>query len=170
MDFKACFMETHFAAIQCVKSIIGINPSLYELNACFFLKKILEEQRRLKREQEEADTAARRHAGMVVTHQQFITNDRFGDLLVINEKEKRKNIEVTYFLFYALKDIVWCFLSFCVTKRVAVLNAVLWNNANGLLSTEDSCSGSIWLQSRKFKVSVSQFISKDVNKIIISVC
>uniref|UniRef100_A0A671L7H6 Sorbin and SH3 domain containing 1 n=1 Tax=Sinocyclocheilus anshuiensis TaxID=1608454 RepID=A0A671L7H6_9TELE len=56
-------------------------------------EKILEEQRRLKREQEEADTAARRHAGLVVTHQQFITNDRFGDLLVINEKEKRKTIE-----------------------------------------------------------------------------
>ncbi|XP_059373563.1 sorbin and SH3 domain-containing protein 1-like isoform X2 [Carassius carassius] len=56
-------------------------------------EKILEEQRRLKREQEEADTAARRHAGLVVTHQQFITNDRFGDLLVVNEKEKRKTIE-----------------------------------------------------------------------------
>ncbi|XP_026134418.1 sorbin and SH3 domain-containing protein 1-like isoform X3 [Carassius auratus] len=56
-------------------------------------EKILEEQRRLRREQEEADTAARRHAGLVVTHQQFITNDRFGDLLVINEKEKRKTIE-----------------------------------------------------------------------------
>uniref|UniRef100_A0A8C1T9T4 Sorbin and SH3 domain containing 1 n=1 Tax=Cyprinus carpio TaxID=7962 RepID=A0A8C1T9T4_CYPCA len=58
-------------------------------------EKILEEQRRLKREQEEADTAARRHAGLVVTHQQFITNDRFGDLLVINEREKRKTIERT---------------------------------------------------------------------------
>ncbi|XP_050982824.1 sorbin and SH3 domain-containing protein 1 isoform X4 [Labeo rohita] len=58
-------------------------------------EKILEEQRRLKREQEEADTAARRHAGLVVTHQQFITNDRFGDLLVINEKEKRKTLERT---------------------------------------------------------------------------
>uniref|UniRef100_A0A672SQ20 Sorbin and SH3 domain-containing protein 1-like n=1 Tax=Sinocyclocheilus grahami TaxID=75366 RepID=A0A672SQ20_SINGR len=58
-------------------------------------EKILEEQRRLKREQEEADTAARRHAGLVVTHQQFITNDRFGDLLVISEKEKRKTIERT---------------------------------------------------------------------------
>ncbi len=105
VDFKACFMETYFAAIQCVKSIIGINPSPYELNARFFLKKILEEQRRLKREQEEADTAARRHAGLIVTHQQFITNDRFGDLLVINEKEKRKSIEVPYVLFYALKDV-----------------------------------------------------------------
>uniref|UniRef100_A0A8C0Y359 Sorbin and SH3 domain containing 1 n=1 Tax=Cyprinus carpio carpio TaxID=630221 RepID=A0A8C0Y359_CYPCA len=68
-------------------------------------EKILEEQRRLKREQEEADTAARRHAGLVVTHQQFITNDRFGDLLVINEKEKRKTIEVTYLLFDPLNDL-----------------------------------------------------------------
>lgn len=58
-------------------------------------EKILEEQRRLKREQEEADTASRRHAGLVVTHQQFITNDRFGDLLVINEKDKKKPIERT---------------------------------------------------------------------------
>ncbi|XP_057197243.1 sorbin and SH3 domain-containing protein 1 isoform X1 [Triplophysa rosa] len=58
-------------------------------------EKMLEEQRRLKREQEEADAASRRHAGLVVTNQQFITNDRFGDLLVINEKEKRKVIERT---------------------------------------------------------------------------
>lgn len=57
---------------------------------------MLEEQRRVKREQEEADTASRRHAGLVVTNQQFITNERFGDLLLINEKEKekRKVIEV----------------------------------------------------------------------------
>jgi len=87
VDFKACF------------------------KACFFLKKILEEQRRLKREQEEADTAARRHAGLVVTHQQFITNDRFGDLLVINEKEKRKTIEVTYFLSLCFKRSLTVFLS-----------------------------------------------------------
>ncbi|KAG7279820.1 hypothetical protein CRUP_013730, partial [Coryphaenoides rupestris] len=44
-------------------------------------EKILEEQRRLKREQEEADTAARRHTGIVPTRHQFITNERFGDLL-----------------------------------------------------------------------------------------
>lgn len=56
---------------------------------CF--QKILEEQRRLKREQEEADIASRRHAGLVLTHQQFITNERFGDLLTINDSEKRKS-------------------------------------------------------------------------------
>ncbi|KAF5900711.1 sorbin and SH3 domain-containing protein 1 isoform X1, partial [Clarias magur] len=54
-------------------------------------EKILEEQRRLKREQEEADIASRRHAGLVLTHQQFITNERFGDLLTINDTEKRKS-------------------------------------------------------------------------------
>ncbi|XP_062376399.1 sorbin and SH3 domain-containing protein 1 [Sardina pilchardus] len=54
-------------------------------------EKILEEQRRLKREQEEADIASRRHAAIVLTHHQFITNDRFGDLLTINNSEKRKS-------------------------------------------------------------------------------
>ncbi|XP_076025458.1 sorbin and SH3 domain-containing protein 1 [Genypterus blacodes] len=55
-------------------------------------EKILEEQRRLKREQEEADTAARRHTGIVPTHHQFITNERFGDLLnVTDNAEKRKS-------------------------------------------------------------------------------
>ncbi|XP_062852404.1 sorbin and SH3 domain-containing protein 1 isoform X6 [Trichomycterus rosablanca] len=54
-------------------------------------EKILEEQRRLKREQEEADIASRRHAGLVLSHQQFITNDRFGDLLTINDSDKRKS-------------------------------------------------------------------------------
>ncbi|XP_030627736.1 sorbin and SH3 domain-containing protein 1 [Chanos chanos] len=54
-------------------------------------EKILEEQRRLKREQEEADIASRRHAGIVLTHHQFITNDRFGDLLTIDNTEKRKS-------------------------------------------------------------------------------
>lgn len=59
-------------------------------------QKILEEQRRLKREQEEADTASRRHTGIVPTHHQFITNERFGDLLNITDNaEKRKSgIEV----------------------------------------------------------------------------
>lgn len=61
-------------------------------------QKILEEQRRLKREQEEADTASRRHTGTVPTHHQFITNERFGDLLNITDNaEKRKSgIEVHY--------------------------------------------------------------------------
>ncbi|KAM4591065.1 sorbin and SH3 domain-containing protein 1 isoform 1-T1 [Odontesthes bonariensis] len=55
-------------------------------------EKILEEQRRLKREQEEADTAARRHTSIVPTHHQFITNERFGDLLNITDNtEKRKS-------------------------------------------------------------------------------
>uniref|UniRef100_A0A673WPW6 Sorbin and SH3 domain containing 1 n=1 Tax=Salmo trutta TaxID=8032 RepID=A0A673WPW6_SALTR len=56
-------------------------------------EKILEEQRRLKREQEEADTASRRHTGIVPTHHQFITNERFGDLLNINinDADKRKS-------------------------------------------------------------------------------
>ncbi|XP_014863486.1 PREDICTED: sorbin and SH3 domain-containing protein 1 isoform X2 [Poecilia mexicana] len=55
-------------------------------------EKILEEQRRLKREQEEADIAARRHTGIVPTHHQFITNERFGDLLNITDNaEKRKS-------------------------------------------------------------------------------
>ncbi|GLD56084.1 sorbin and SH3 domain-containing protein 1 isoform X1 [Lates japonicus] len=55
-------------------------------------EKILEEQRRLKREQEEADTASRRHTGIVPTHHQFITNERFGDLLNITDNtDKRKS-------------------------------------------------------------------------------
>ncbi|TNN31953.1 Sorbin and SH3 domain-containing protein 1 [Liparis tanakae] len=55
-------------------------------------EKVLEEQRRLKREQEEADTASRRHTGIVPTHHQFITNERFGDLLnVTDNADKRKS-------------------------------------------------------------------------------
>ncbi|XP_036402499.1 sorbin and SH3 domain-containing protein 1 isoform X1 [Megalops cyprinoides] len=54
-------------------------------------EKILEEQRRLKREQEEADTASRRHTSHFLTHHQFITNERFGDLLNIDNTEKRKS-------------------------------------------------------------------------------
>ncbi|XP_062319938.1 sorbin and SH3 domain-containing protein 1 isoform X1 [Osmerus eperlanus] len=54
-------------------------------------EKMLEEQRRLKREQEEADTASRRHTGIVLTHHQFITNERFGDLLNITDTDKRKS-------------------------------------------------------------------------------
>ncbi|KAF7669934.1 hypothetical protein LDENG_00115130 [Lucifuga dentata] len=55
-------------------------------------EKILEEQRRLKREQEEADIASRRHTGIVPTRHQFITNERFGDLLNITDNtEKRKS-------------------------------------------------------------------------------
>ncbi|XP_053927054.1 sorbin and SH3 domain-containing protein 1 isoform X28 [Cuculus canorus] len=54
-------------------------------------EKILEDQRRLKREQEEADIAARRHTGVIPTHHQFITNERFGDLLNIDDTAKRKS-------------------------------------------------------------------------------
>ncbi|KAJ8360026.1 hypothetical protein SKAU_G00165510 [Synaphobranchus kaupii] len=54
-------------------------------------EKMLEEQRRLKREQEEADTASRRHTSLFLTHHQFITNERFGDLLNIDNTEKRKS-------------------------------------------------------------------------------
>ncbi|KAJ8248164.1 hypothetical protein GJAV_G00239010 [Gymnothorax javanicus] len=54
-------------------------------------EKILEEQRRLKREQEEADAASRRHTSHFLTHHQFITNERFGDLLNIEHTEKRKS-------------------------------------------------------------------------------
>lgn len=62
------------------------------------LQKILEEQRRLKREQEEADAASRRHTGIVPTHHQFITNERFGDLLNItdNTERRKSGIEVLY--------------------------------------------------------------------------
>ncbi|XP_063163658.1 sorbin and SH3 domain-containing protein 1 isoform X5 [Candoia aspera] len=53
-------------------------------------EKLLEDQRRLKREQEEADIAARRHTGVIPTHHQFITNERFGDLLIRDDTIKRK--------------------------------------------------------------------------------
>ncbi|XP_070802245.1 sorbin and SH3 domain-containing protein 1 isoform X10 [Pituophis catenifer annectens] len=54
-------------------------------------EKLLEDQRRLKREQEEADIAARRHTGVIPTHHQFITNERFGDLLIRDDTIKRKS-------------------------------------------------------------------------------
>ncbi|XP_077207195.1 sorbin and SH3 domain-containing protein 1 isoform X47 [Paroedura picta] len=54
-------------------------------------EKLLEDQRRLKREQEEADIAARRHTGSIPTHHQFITNERFGDLLNVDDAAKRKS-------------------------------------------------------------------------------
>uniref|UniRef100_A0ACB8F8W7 Uncharacterized protein n=1 Tax=Sphaerodactylus townsendi TaxID=933632 RepID=A0ACB8F8W7_9SAUR len=54
-------------------------------------EKLLEDQRRLKREQEEADIAARRHTGVIPTHHQFITNERFGDLLNVDDTSKRKS-------------------------------------------------------------------------------
>ncbi|XP_056658033.1 sorbin and SH3 domain-containing protein 1 isoform X33 [Monodelphis domestica] len=54
-------------------------------------EKLLADQRRLKREQEEADIAARRHTGVIPTHHQFITNERFGDLLNVDDTAKRKS-------------------------------------------------------------------------------
>ncbi|XP_069741898.1 sorbin and SH3 domain-containing protein 1 isoform X6 [Narcine bancroftii] len=54
-------------------------------------ERLLEEQRRLKREQEEADIAARRHTEIALTHHQFITNERFGDLLDIDEAARRRS-------------------------------------------------------------------------------
>ncbi|NXX93144.1 SRBS1 protein, partial [Centropus bengalensis] len=54
-------------------------------------EKLLEDQRRLKREQEEADIASRRHTGVIPTHHQFITNERFGDFLNIDDTAKRKS-------------------------------------------------------------------------------
>ncbi|KAG8435175.1 hypothetical protein GDO86_013210 [Hymenochirus boettgeri] len=54
-------------------------------------EKLLEDQRRLKREQEEADIAARRHTGIVPSHHQFITNERFGDLLNVDDASKRRS-------------------------------------------------------------------------------
>ncbi|XP_064000933.1 sorbin and SH3 domain-containing protein 1 isoform X4 [Pogoniulus pusillus] len=54
-------------------------------------EKLLEDQRRIKREQEEADIAARRHTGVIPTHHQFITNERFGDLLNVDDTAKRKS-------------------------------------------------------------------------------
>ncbi|CAI9547704.1 unnamed protein product, partial [Staurois parvus] len=54
-------------------------------------EKLLEDQRRLKREQEEADIAARRHTGIVPSHHQFITNERFGELLNVDDSSKRRS-------------------------------------------------------------------------------
>ncbi|MEE6488106.1 hypothetical protein FKM82_015133 [Ascaphus truei] len=54
-------------------------------------EKLLEDQRRHKREQEEADIAARRHTGSVPSHHQFITNERFGDLLNVDDAAKRRS-------------------------------------------------------------------------------
>uniref|UniRef100_A0A8C4R816 Sorbin and SH3 domain containing 1 n=1 Tax=Eptatretus burgeri TaxID=7764 RepID=A0A8C4R816_EPTBU len=54
-------------------------------------ERILAEQRRLKREQEEADIAARRHSGVFVHQPQFITNERFGELLGGEEGTRRKS-------------------------------------------------------------------------------
>uniref|UniRef100_A0A4W3K1Q8 Sorbin and SH3 domain containing 1 n=1 Tax=Callorhinchus milii TaxID=7868 RepID=A0A4W3K1Q8_CALMI len=54
-------------------------------------ERLLEEQRRVRREQEEADIVSRRHTGTVPTHHQFITNARFGDLLNVEEPGRRSS-------------------------------------------------------------------------------
>lgn len=65
-------------------------------------QKLLEDQRRLKREQEEADIAARRHTGVIPTHHQFITNERFGDLLNVDDTAKRKSGSEVCFSYRSL--------------------------------------------------------------------
>lgn len=93
-------------------------------------QKILEEQRRLKREQEEADTASRRHTGIVPTHHQFITNERFGDLLNITDNaEKRKSgVEVqcraVSYPSVSRKSDGRCFVRLCVSQDTG--GSLLW--------------------------------------------
>uniref|UniRef100_A0AAQ4QBU2 Sorbin and SH3 domain containing 1 n=1 Tax=Gasterosteus aculeatus aculeatus TaxID=481459 RepID=A0AAQ4QBU2_GASAC len=75
-----------------MKLVLGESPDEVLRRRHGDKEKMLEEQRRLKREQEEADTASRRHTGIVPTRHQFITNERFGDLLNITDNtEKRKS-------------------------------------------------------------------------------
>ncbi|KAG2462525.1 SRBS1 protein, partial [Polypterus senegalus] len=76
----------HFAPVEHVDTPEEIARRRYDDK-----EKLLEEQRRLKREQEEADIASRRHTGLFLTHHQFITNDRFGDLLNTDDADKRKS-------------------------------------------------------------------------------
>ncbi|XP_032087462.1 sorbin and SH3 domain-containing protein 1 isoform X14 [Thamnophis elegans] len=76
----------HFATLDYVES----PEEMYQKRSSD-KEKLLEDQRRLKREQEEADIAARRHTGVIPTHHQFITNERFGDLLIRDDTIKRKS-------------------------------------------------------------------------------
>ncbi|XP_060096975.1 sorbin and SH3 domain-containing protein 1 [Heteronotia binoei] len=76
----------HFAPLDYMESPEEILRRRYDDK-----EKLLEDQRRLKREQEEADIAARRHTGVIPTHHQFITNERFGDLLNVDDTAKRKS-------------------------------------------------------------------------------
>jgi len=101
-------------------------------------QKILEEQRRLKREQEEADTASRRHTSIVPTHHQFITNERFGDLLNITDNtEKRKSgLEVqcraVSYPSVSRKREGRCIVSLCVRLRARVGGGVPHLSAGSL--------------------------------------
>ncbi|XP_054133066.1 sorbin and SH3 domain-containing protein 1 isoform X16 [Melozone crissalis] len=76
----------HFAPVEYMETPEEILRRRYDDK-----EKLLEDQRRLKREQEEADIAARRHTGVIPTHHQFITNERFGDLLNVDDTAKRKS-------------------------------------------------------------------------------
>ncbi|KAM5142386.1 sorbin and SH3 domain-containing protein 1 isoform 2-T2 [Mantella aurantiaca] len=76
----------HFTPLECMDHPEDLVRRRYDSK-----EKLLEDQRRLKREQEEADIAARRHTGIVPSHHQFITNERFGDLLNVDDSSKRRS-------------------------------------------------------------------------------
>ncbi|KAM4702500.1 sorbin and SH3 domain-containing protein 1 [Rhinophrynus dorsalis] len=76
----------HFAPLEYMDS-----PEEFVRRRYDSKEKLIEDQRRLKREQEEADIAARRHTGIVPSHHQFITNERFGDLLNVDDSSKRRS-------------------------------------------------------------------------------
>ncbi|CAI5774120.1 and SH3 domain-containing 1 isoform X28 [Podarcis lilfordi] len=76
----------HFAPLDYMES-----PEEFSRRRHSDKEKLLEDQRRLRREQEEADIAARRHTGVIPTHHQFITNERFGDLLIVDDTAKRRS-------------------------------------------------------------------------------
>lgn len=118
-------------------------------------QKILEEQRRLKREQEEADTASRRHTGIVPTHHQFITNERFGDLLNITDNtEKRKSgVEVQYrpvsYPSVSRKKDDRCFVSLWGCEGVMGLSAGFLQTQMAFSSGSKNSRG--WVQWEKEK-------------------
>ncbi|XP_060131088.1 sorbin and SH3 domain-containing protein 1 isoform X35 [Zootoca vivipara] len=76
----------HFAPLDYMES-----PEEFSRRRYSDKERLLEDQRRLRREQEEADIAARRHTGVIPTHHQFITNERFGDLLIVDDTAKRRS-------------------------------------------------------------------------------
>ncbi|XP_071295062.1 sorbin and SH3 domain-containing protein 1 isoform X29 [Agelaius tricolor] len=86
VDRKDSESPRHFAPVDYMETPEEILRRRYDDK-----EKLLEDQRRLKREQEEADIAARRHTGVIPTHHQFITNERFGDLLNVDDTAKRKS-------------------------------------------------------------------------------
>ncbi|XP_032301259.1 sorbin and SH3 domain-containing protein 1 isoform X9 [Coturnix japonica] len=86
VDRKDSESPRHFAPVDYMETPEEIIRRRYDDK-----EKLLEDQRRLKREQEEADIAARRHTGVIPTHHQFITNERFGDLLNVDDTAKRKS-------------------------------------------------------------------------------